>query len=184
MLRALTLPALLLYASGVFWTLGYDTIYALQDIEDDALAGVKSSARRLGKPPRLKAVFGFYIVASLPLALAAGWLGHLGLLFWPFAAIYALSLLRQPLRLNLDDPAGALALFQHNTLSGFLLFLALIAVGASGAACPERMIAKCPALVPPTRVGAPMLPLMFPPTAFRLPSGWPRAMKSTDFDAA
>ena len=43
----LALPALLLYASGVFWTLGYDTIYAVQDIEDDALAGVKSSARRL-----------------------------------------------------------------------------------------------------------------------------------------
>ncbi|HEY0052380.1 MAG TPA: UbiA family prenyltransferase, partial [Caulobacteraceae bacterium] len=42
------LPALLLYLGGVFWTLGYDTIYALQDIEDDALVGVKSSARRLG----------------------------------------------------------------------------------------------------------------------------------------
>ena len=41
-------PAILLYASGVFWTLGYDTIYAVQDLEDDALAGVKSSARRLG----------------------------------------------------------------------------------------------------------------------------------------
>src|SRR5690606_20591643 len=41
-------PAILLYASGIFWTLGYDTIYAVQDLEDDALAGVKSSARRLG----------------------------------------------------------------------------------------------------------------------------------------
>ena len=40
---------LLLYASGVFWTLGYDTIYALQDMEDDALVGVKSTARRLGR---------------------------------------------------------------------------------------------------------------------------------------
>jgi 4-hydroxybenzoate polyprenyltransferase len=45
---ALAWPAGLLYAAGVFWTLGYDTIYAIQDLEDDALAGVKSSARRLG----------------------------------------------------------------------------------------------------------------------------------------
>ena len=45
--------AALLYAGGVFWTLGYDTIYAIQDLEDDALAGVKSSARRLGVLPRL-----------------------------------------------------------------------------------------------------------------------------------
>ena len=59
---ALKAPALLLYASGVFWTLGYDTIYAVQDLEDDALAGVKSSARRLGAAaPR--AVLAFYVIA-------------------------------------------------------------------------------------------------------------------------
>ena len=64
-------PALLLYASGVFWTLGYDTIYAIQDLEDDALAGVKSSARRLGAAaPR--AVLGFYAV-SMALVVATGW---------------------------------------------------------------------------------------------------------------
>ncbi len=114
----------LLYAAGVFWTLGYDTIYAVQDLEDDALAGVKSSARRLGKSaPR--AVFGFYVV-SIALTLAAGWLAQLGWLFWPFAAIYALSLLRQPFRLKPDNPAGALKLFRTNALSGLLLFLAIV----------------------------------------------------------
>ena len=72
-------PPVLLYASGVLWTLGYDTIYAVQDLEDDALVGVKSSARRLGAAaPR--AVTGFY-AASLALALAAGWLAGLGPLF-------------------------------------------------------------------------------------------------------
>jgi hypothetical protein len=101
------------------------TIYAVQDLEDDALAGVKSSARRLGTAAP-KAVFGFYAAAIAP-TLAAGWLGHLGLLFWPIAAVYALTLLRQPLRLRLDDPAGALALFRANTLSGFLLFAAIAA---------------------------------------------------------
>jgi len=118
------LPAILLYAAGVFWTLGYDTIYAVQDLEDDALAGVKSSARRLGSAaPR--AVFGFYVV-SITLVLAAGWYGHLGVLFWPFAGLYALSLLRQPQRLKLDNPAGALKLFKSNALSGLLLFLAIV----------------------------------------------------------
>jgi 4-hydroxybenzoate polyprenyltransferase len=115
----------LVYAGAVCWTLGYDTIYAVQDLEDDALAGVKSSARRLGAAAP-KAVFGFY-VAAIALTLAAGWLAHLGPLFWPLAAGYALTLLRQPLRLKLDDPAGALALFKANTLSGFLLFAAIAA---------------------------------------------------------
>src|SRR3954454_22362901 len=72
-------PALLLYAAGLFWTLGYDTIYAIQDLEDDALAGVKSSARRLGaKAPRAIAVF--YAI-SLILVFAAARAAGLGALF-------------------------------------------------------------------------------------------------------
>src|SRR4051812_1346168 len=54
--------AVLLYAAGVFWTLGYDTIYAIQDLEDDALAGVKSSARKLGAGAR-RVITGFYGVS-------------------------------------------------------------------------------------------------------------------------
>jgi 4-hydroxybenzoate polyprenyltransferase len=118
-------PPLLAYAGAVFWTLGYDTIYAVQDLEDDALAGVKSSARRLGTAAP-QAVLGFY-AAAIALTLGAGWAAHLGPMFWPFAAVYALTLLRQPLRLKLDDPAGALALFRANTLSGLVLFLAIAA---------------------------------------------------------
>jgi 4-hydroxybenzoate polyprenyltransferase len=118
-------PALLLYASGVFWTLGYDTIYAVQDLEDDALAGVKSSARRLGADaPR--AVLGFYAVA-FALALCVWWAGRLGPLFLPVAALFGAHLARQPMRLKLDDPAGALALFNSNISAGALLALALVA---------------------------------------------------------
>src|SRR5580692_4707989 len=69
-------PALLLYAAGVFWTLGYDTIYAIQDLEDDALAGVKSSARRLG-PAAPRAVLAFYLIA-IGLALSCGDIAGLG----------------------------------------------------------------------------------------------------------
>jgi 4-hydroxybenzoate polyprenyltransferase len=118
-------PALLLYASGVFWTLGYDTIYAVQDLEDDALAGVKSSARRLGAAAPQAVIF-FYVIALI-LAAAVGWTARLG---WPFEAglaLYAVTLLQQGLRLKLDDPAQALRLFQSNTLAGALLFVAVAA---------------------------------------------------------
>lgn len=119
------LPAVLLYASGVLWTLGYDTIYAVQDLEDDALVGVKSSARRLGDAaPR--AVLIFY-AASLFLLLAAWWTAHLGPLAIPLIAMYGIQLARQPTRLRLDQPAEALALFQSNTLAGAILFAALVA---------------------------------------------------------
>jgi 4-hydroxybenzoate polyprenyltransferase len=123
--HTLAWPAVLLYASGIFWTLGYDTIYAVQDLEDDALAGVKSSARRLGEAaPR--GVLAFY-VACFVLVIAAAWAGNLGPLFLPLAALFAVHLSRQAARLRLDDPAGALALFKSNTHAGFVLFLALVA---------------------------------------------------------
>jgi 4-hydroxybenzoate polyprenyltransferase len=123
--HTLAWPAALLYASGLFWTLGYDTIYAVQDLEDDALAGVKSSARRLGEAaPR--GVLIFY-VACFVLVIAAAWAGGVGPLFLPLAALYAVHLSRQAVALRVDDPAGALALFKSNTHAGFVLFLALVA---------------------------------------------------------
>jgi 4-hydroxybenzoate polyprenyltransferase len=117
--------ALLLYAGAVFWTLGYDTIYAVQDLEDDALAGVKSSARRLGEAAPL-AVLGFYAIA-VALALAAWRTAGLGLAFLPLAGLYAGQLLWQAGRLRLADPAGALRLFRSNTLAGLLLLAAIVA---------------------------------------------------------
>ena len=118
-------PAVLLYAAGVFWTLGYDTIYAVQDLEDDALAGVKSSARRLGAAaPR--GVLIFYLI-SIVLVFAAGAMARLGPLFPLLAVAYAVLLIRQPLRLRIDDPMRALALFNSNRDAGFVLFAALIA---------------------------------------------------------
>jgi 4-hydroxybenzoate polyprenyltransferase len=121
----LSWAAVLLYASGLFWTLGYDTIYAVQDLEDDALAGVKSSARRLGQAAPT-GVLAFYAVC-FGLVIAAAWVGDLGPLFLPLAALFAVHLSRQAARLRLDDPAAALALFKSNTHAGFVLFLALVA---------------------------------------------------------
>ncbi len=117
--------AVLLYASGFFWTLGYDTIYAVQDMEDDALVGVKSSARRLGaKAPRGVAVF--YLVCVL-LAGAAAAVAHLGPLVLPFLIAYAVHLLWQARSLRVDDGALALKLFKSNREAGLILFLGLVA---------------------------------------------------------
>jgi 4-hydroxybenzoate polyprenyltransferase len=119
------LPCVLLYVSGIFWTLGYDTIYAIQDMEDDALAGVKSSARRLGPHiPRAVLVFyGLTAVFAFGAALAAG----LGPVFLAFGALYALHLFDQARRVRIDDGVGALRLFKSNRAAGLILFLGLIA---------------------------------------------------------
>jgi 4-hydroxybenzoate polyprenyltransferase len=117
-------PAILLYAAGLFWTLGYDTIYAIQDIEDDALAGVKSSARRLGAgAPR--AIAGFYAL-SFVLTLAAGWSAFLSPLFLAPALAAGMHLAWQAARVRVDDPRRALALFKSNAITGLLVFAAFV----------------------------------------------------------
>ncbi|ENZ80385.1 MULTISPECIES: 4-hydroxybenzoate octaprenyltransferase [Caulobacter] len=121
----LSWSAALLYASGIFWTLGYDTIYAIQDIEDDALAGIKSSTRRLGRHVRL-GVAGFY-AASFALLIAAAWVGNIGPLFLPLAGAFALHLSRQAAAVRLDDGPGALKLFKSNALAGLMVFAGLVA---------------------------------------------------------
>jgi 4-hydroxybenzoate polyprenyltransferase len=121
---ALKWPAVLLYAAGVFWTLGYDTIYAIQDLEDDALAGVKSSARRLGAQAPL-AILGFYL-ASLALLIATGAAAQLGPLFYLLLIAYGVQLCSQARRVRVDDPARALRLFKTNSWAGLILVLAIL----------------------------------------------------------
>jgi 4-hydroxybenzoate polyprenyltransferase len=117
---------LLLYAGGIAWTLGYDTIYAHQDREDDALIGIKSSARRLGARTR-PALALFYAVAVLLFA-AAGTLVELGWPFWLALAAAAAQLGWQVRRIDIDRPADCLAKFRSNRVVGWLL-LAGIAAG-------------------------------------------------------
>jgi 4-hydroxybenzoate polyprenyltransferase len=122
---ALKLPALLLYASGVFWTLGYDTIYAIQDLEDDALAGVKSSARRLGDQAPL-AILSFYL-ACLALLLGLGRAAGLGPNYFLGLIAYGFCLFTQARRVRVDEPARALRLFKLNALAGLILTIAITA---------------------------------------------------------
>jgi 4-hydroxybenzoate polyprenyltransferase len=121
---ALSFAAVLLYASGVFWTLGYDTIYAIQDLEDDALAGVKSSARRLG-PGAPLGILGFYL-ASLALLLATGAAASLGPAFYILLIAYGIQLCSQARRVRIDDGARALRLFKSNAWAGLILVVAII----------------------------------------------------------
>ena len=121
------LPAILLWIGGVFWTLGYDTIYALQDIEDDAMIGVKSSARRLASAvrPGVAVFYGLTVILAALTGLTAG----LGPLFWLCLVIYAVHLACQVIRLDRSDGALALKLFKSNREAGLIL-LAAIALGS------------------------------------------------------
>ena len=123
----LTAPGLLLYAGSVAWVIGYDTIYALQDVEDDALVGVRSSARRLGA--RVKAgVAGFY-AAALMLWGAALWTRHADPLVFAALIPAAGHLAWQVATLRPEDGANALARFRANRFAGLLVFLACAVVG-------------------------------------------------------
>jgi 4-hydroxybenzoate polyprenyltransferase len=123
------LAGVLLYAGSITWVIGYDTIYALQDRDDDALVGVRSSARALGRHARVGVAL-FYLAA---LCLWAGaiwqrrpdWLGLLAL------APMALHLAWQVATLRIDDGEDALAKFRSNRFAGMLMFLACLVVGTT-----------------------------------------------------
>jgi 4-hydroxybenzoate polyprenyltransferase len=123
------LPALLLWIGSIFWVIGYDTLYAIQDIEDDALVGVKSSARALGE----RAQLGVGICYALALA---GWAAAIWSVRPDRVALLALlpaatHLARQVAKADPKDGAGALALFRSNRFTGLLLFLGFLAIGLS-----------------------------------------------------
>ncbi len=119
---------LLLYAGSLFWVVGYDTIYALQDKEDDALAGIKSSARAMGRHVRAGVTLcyglalllwgaAFWLTAQVPLALAA-------LLPVALHYLWQVATLRQ-------DGADPLAKFRSNRFAGLLMFAACLVVGSA-----------------------------------------------------
>jgi len=120
-------PALILWLGSIAWVVGYDTLYAIQDIEDDALVGVKSSARRLGD----KAAIGIALFYALALALwgAAIWLVRPDWLALLALAPAALHLANQALRADPKDGGLALQLFRSNRTCGLLVLLAMLVVG-------------------------------------------------------
>ena len=121
----LALAPIVLYAGSIAWTIGYDTIYAHQDKEDDVLAGLKSTALRFGSstPAWLSLFFGITIGA---LAFAGFSVGE-GPWFYAGLAVAAAHLVWQVATLDIDDPQNCLDRFRSNHHFGIIVFLALLA---------------------------------------------------------
>ena len=119
--------AALFYAGCFFWTIGYDTLYAFSDIQDDLVIGVKSSAIRLGDSA-YKWLYAFNC-AAIGLMLAGGIAAGMGIVFIFAMALPALHLYWQMRHVRVDDPALCLKLFRSNRNTGFLILVALL-IGA------------------------------------------------------
>ena len=122
-------PHLLLWFGSIAWVVGYDTLYAIQDKEDDALVGVKSSALRLGDKAPIGV--GLLYVAAVALWGAAIWSVRPDWLALLALAPAALHLANQALRADPGNGELALKLFRSNRTCGFLIFLAMLVVGVS-----------------------------------------------------
>jgi 4-hydroxybenzoate polyprenyltransferase len=117
--------ALVLYAGSIAWVIGYDTIYAHQDAEDDALIGVRSTARLFGARTH-QALIVFYGLAVILIG-AAIWLAAAGIPAWIGLGAFAAHLAWQIGRLETSDPALCLRIFKSNRDAGLLLFAGLLA---------------------------------------------------------
>ena len=125
----LALAPVLLYLGCIFWVIGYDTIYAHQDREDDALVGVKSTARLFGTQSK-PAIFGLYAAAflifaaswylSVPLGSSWSWPAWAGLV------LVAAHMIWQIAALDIDNPDQCLRLFKSNSILGLILFAGLL----------------------------------------------------------
>ncbi len=129
------LPAVLLYASGIAWTLYYDTIYAHQDREDDALIGVKSTARLFGDRSRLwlwRFILATVVLMGMAVVLVLARHSNLAELLLALGGIWAFGwhMSWQMRGLNVDDPASCMVTFRANRNAGLIpaLFLAAAAL--------------------------------------------------------
>src|SRR6201994_973243 len=116
--------AIVLYAGSISWVIGYDTIYAHQDTEDDALIGIKSTARLFAERTHLALVV-FYALAVVLIGMAF-WRAGVRIPAWIGLAAFAGQLVWQISRLRIDDPALCLRLFRSNRDAGLLLFAGLL----------------------------------------------------------
>jgi 4-hydroxybenzoate polyprenyltransferase len=121
---ALAWPPVLLYLGGICWTLGYDTIYAHQDKEDDARIGVKSSALALGE--RTRPFFVAFYAAAAALWAVGGIAAGLGFVFFLALGAALLQLLWQAARVDTNNAADCLAKFRSNRLVGWLMLLGIV----------------------------------------------------------
>jgi 4-hydroxybenzoate polyprenyltransferase len=120
----LDLPAFLLYAGAISWVIGYDTIYAHQDREDDALIGIKSTALLFGE--RTKTMLALFYALAVALIALAGWRAGGGVVFVLGLGAFAAHLAWQVARLDIHNPVLCLAVFKSNRDAGLILFAGLV----------------------------------------------------------
>lgn len=127
MFGSLTLAPLFLYAAAILWTIGYDTIYAHQDREDDALVGVRSTARLFGPRTKLwlRGLYSGMVIFLMLAILTAG----LNVMAVAGVIVAASHFLKQIRTLDIDDPDQCLALFKSNTQVGWIIFIGFCASG-------------------------------------------------------
>ncbi len=123
-LKPLSMVPFLFYGGAILWTIGYDTIYALQDKEDDLLIGVKSTAILVSGAPRLflSGVYGLALVFWG----VGGAVANLGWIYWVFWVLIYLLIFWQVLTLREDVPDNCMKRFESNAYIGLLLFLGIV----------------------------------------------------------
>jgi 4-hydroxybenzoate polyprenyltransferase len=121
---SLALPAILLYGGSVLWTMGYDTIYAHQDKEDDLMVGLKSTAIRFGDDTITW--LGAFYAGAVVLWLAAGFLAGTHLIYFTAVVLASLQMAWQVMTLDIRDPHNCLRRFRSNRDVGMVIFLGLV----------------------------------------------------------
>lgn len=117
-------PAIVLYAGSILWVIGYDTIYAHQDRDDDLLIGIKSTALLFGE--RTPTMLATFYAGAIVLIAAAGFMAGGGIIFTIGIVGFAVHLAWQVSRLDIDDPVHCLMLFKSNRDAGLILFGAML----------------------------------------------------------
>jgi len=117
----LSMEPMILYLSAIFWTLGYDTIYGLQDIQDDEIIGIKSTSIKFKN--NVKVFVGTCYILYVLLILILGIILEINELFFVFSLFFILSLIYQMKIIKIDNPESCLTAFKMNNITGALVFL-------------------------------------------------------------
>jgi len=122
----ISVEIIMLYVAAIFWTLGYDTIYGVQDIVDDEIIGIKSTSIKFKKNIKLFVGFCYFLSSGLLICLFYNEFGLNN--FTLLIIIFILSLMYQIIKFKKDNPKKCMQAFKLNNLSGFLLFFGIFLI--------------------------------------------------------
>ena len=129
MTNNISIEPIILYFSAIFWTLGYDTIYGLQDMKDDEIIGVKSTSIKFKN--NVKIFVGTCYSLCVFIILLMAFMLEINKFYLLFSIPFIISFLYQMKIFKLNNPSSCLIAFKNNNLSGFLIFLFIVAFNVS-----------------------------------------------------